>query len=444
MGNLDYSQLAHQNKKAKTIGDIKNASDISKSRTELLDILHDEITSYINHNFPDLINSIISGKQGREVLERIIEEQIDKSEQTKGFAKTELIKKQVDEMLGWGKLQPLIDEGDVTDIFTNQDLKVIKRVGGKDIETNISFESDEEIETFIRNIMIRTGETINRDKCITSAYDRIYEVRIEAGIYGSQTRREVVNRPFLALRLYPAMDFTEKEFLMNETFNEEILEFYKEYGKDSTIVISGKPGAGKSAQLDFILSLDDPMKRLIGIEEKSELKYRGKNSIFFEERKGGKEDARHKYDMAEYAKVATRLAGHKVVIGEVRGHEAWYLQRLIDMGYNALYSVHGGDVKKAIRMTAWLMTLHSSEMSIMDYEERLCDSIDFVIQMEQKKVIDIAEVKGYDREKKEPIINKIFELALNEEGKFYWIKRPLSPEFLKKWELKNKLKEREV
>lgn len=441
---LDYISLAHQNKKARTISDIKNASDIQKSGMDLADTLHDEIANYINQNFPDLISNIISGKQNREDLERIIEEQIDKSELTKGRSRAELIKNQVDEILGWGKLQPLIDEGNITDIFTNQDLKVIKRVAGKDIMTNISFESDEELETYIKNIMIRTGEVINRDKCITEAYDHIYNVRIQAGIYGSQVRREVVSRPFLTLRLYPAMNFTEKDFLRNETFNEEILEFYKQYVKDSTVVISGQPGAGKSAQIDFILSLDDPMRRLILIEEEAELRYRGQNSISFVVRKGGRDDLRTKYDLAEFAKVATRLAGAKVAVGEVRGKEAWYIQRLIDMGYDAIFSVHGGNARSAIYQTAWLMTLHSSDMSIHEYEAHLCNSIDFVIHMDRKKIVEIAEVIGYDKDKKEPILNKIFELSLDENENFYWKKGSLSQEFLAKRKLRNKLKERAV
>lgn len=447
MGGLNFKNIAHENKKAKALRDLKSASDMKDRRESIEDLLHEEITKEIQENHAELIGEIIRGKKNKEVLEKIIEDVIDKNDMIKGFSKGELIKELIDQILGWGKLQRLVDESskdNISNIFTNMDLQVIKRVAGQDIMTNISFESDEELERYIRNIMIRTGEKINRDKCIADAYDNLYNIRINAGIYGSPTRKEVVKRPYLALRLFPAMNFSAQDFVNNDTFSEEILTFLKKYGSDYTFAIVGMPDAGKSTAIDFILSLDHEMKRTVVIEEEAELKYRNKNSVFFEERKGGREDVRHKYDMAEFTKIATRLAGHKVVIGEVRSKEAWFLKRLIDMGYKAIFSVHGSKCKDALKQTAWLMSLANPQMTIETMIKELTESIDFIVYLERRKFVDIAEVVGYDDNKKEPILNYIFQLELDEEGRLYWKEGTLSEEFIKRDKLKKVLSERAV
>lgn len=445
MPAVDYNTLRHTHKKVKTLQAIREANDVVSRRDQLNDLLYDQIVTEINTNNPELISDIIKGKKGRDLLEKIIGEVIDKSEHTVGFAKAELIQEQIDQILGWGKLQPLISNQEgITNIFTNSKLEVIKRVKGKDIKTNIKFDSDEEIERFIRNIMIRTGETINRDKCTAEAYDHLYNVRIQAAIYGSPTRKEVVKRPNLVLRLYPASNFTKEDFIKNETMSQEISKFLEEYTLDSTTVIAGQPDAGKSTIMDLILNFDDTMKRTIVIEEEAESKFESDNSIFFEERKGGREDLRIKYDMAEFAKICTRLAGKKVVIHEVRGKEAWFLKRLIDMGYTALYTIHAESCEKALEQTAWLMSLNDIKMSDDKIIKSLTKSIKFIIYVEQRKIIDIAEVIGYDDVKQEPKLNYIFKLNINEQGELYWEQGKLSPEFQKQVAIKRKLAEREV
>lgn len=442
MSTFNYKNIAYMNRNNKKLGDFQENTDDTKK--ELIDLI-DDIHEYIADKHQDLIDEILKGKKDKVVLASIIDDFISQSEKGQGLTQKNITQKLVDEIVGWERLQPLMDDPAITNIFTNEDLEVIKRVRGEDVLTNIKFDTDEELEQFIKNISIRTGEKINRDKCIMDGFDRISNIRINAGIYGSPVRKgEVVQKPYIAIRKYIANDFKAQEFINNETFNESILKFYKEVAEDATIAIVGEPDAGKTTHLDFIQSLKDPMRRTINIQEEPELSSRNKNSVSFVARKMQGEEKRVKYDLAEFAKNATRLAGKEVAIAEIRDRAAWYLYRLIDMGYNGIYSVHGNNCLGGLEQTQFLMSLENNNMTYTQLMKKICDSVDFVVYISHRKVIDIAEVKDYNKEKEETNLNYIFRLQVNEDGEFYWKEGEISKKFKEKLQLKNKLKERRV
>lgn len=445
MSNLSYKDIAFEKRNSSdNLTALYKESSIN-SEDEKMSKLIEDVQEHIAKDHSELISEIRSGKKNRDVLENIIDEFISTHGSNLGVAeKKNTVTKLVDVMVGWERLQPLIDDETISDIFTNEDLEVIKRVNGKDILTNISFKTDEELEQLVKNLAIRTGEKINRDKCDFDGFDLVTNIRITAAIYGSSVRKgEVVRKPYITLRKYKAKDFKAKDFIENETFNEEILNFYKEYAEDSTFVIVGEPEAGKSTHLDFIQSLKDPMRRTIRIEEEPELKTKYKNSVSFVERKVSGEETRLKYDMAEFAKIATRLSGKDVVIGEVRGKEAWYLFRLLDMGYRASYSIHGDSCEGAIEQTAFLMSLENSNLTYTQLRRKICSSLNFITLLSTRKLLDIAEVVGYDDKLDKPILNYIFQIKI-EDGKFYWKKGSVSEEYSEKVKLRKLLKERRV
>lgn len=448
MSQMNFKEIAYNNKNNRKLSDFTKKGDNSSTK-DVINQLIDEIQEYVSEENKDsnIIYEIQTGKKEKKVLENIIDDFLSQNEKAQGFPKEQIKKKIVDVMVGWERLQPLIESDEkITEISTNEDLEVIKRIKGQDILTNISFESDEELEQFIKNISIRTGEKINRDKCIMDGYDPVYNIRINAGIYGSPIRKgEVVRKPYFTLRLFPKKQLTADDLIRNGTFNTSIYKFFKEIVEDSTIVIVGEPEAGKTTLLDILQGLKDKMRRTIIIQEEPELKNKNKNSVSFVTRKkASDEDNRKTYDMAEFAKIATRLAGKDVVIGEVRDKEAWWLYRLIDMGYKAIYTIHGSSCKGGLEQTQFLMSLVNPNMTYSQLMKKVCDSIDFVIYISNKKVIDIAEVRGYDRENEEPSLNYIFRLRTDKNNDFYWKEGSISEEFKEQLKLRKKLKERRV
>lgn len=442
MGSLAYKNVAYDKKNSKTLSDFQENIEDESPKKQIEELI-EEIHEYIANEHPELIDEIMAGKKDKSVLEKVLDDFVAKSNKGQGLTQKNIVKKLADEIVGWERLQPLIDDDEITNIFTNEDLEVVKRVRGEDVLTNIRFDSDDELETFIKNIAVRTGEKINRDKCLMDGFDKINNIRIQAGIYGSPVRKgEVVLKPYIVLRKYPASNFKEEDFIENGTFSKEIADTYREIVEDSTIVIVGEPDAGKSTHLDYIQSLKDAMRRTIKIEEEAELKFKNKNSVSFEVRKTSGEEKRTKYDMAEFAKTATRLAGKDVIIGEVRDQSAWYLFRLIDMGYRAMYSIHGGNCRAGLEQTEFLMSLSNPNMTYAQIMAKICESVDFVVYMSQRKVIDIAEVVGFDKEQEAPKLNYIYQLKVGEDGEFYWKKGEISKEFREKLELRKKLKKR--
>lgn len=440
---MKYTDIAYKNRNVLKVSDFED--DSNNNEKEILQNLVSEVQQHLAKEHENILYEVQQGNKEKAALETIIDEFISKKQSLSGLSQKEAIKKIIDILVGWERLQPLIDDPNITDIFTNEDLEVIKRVNGKDKVTNISFESDKVLEQYIKNLAQKANEKINYDKCTMDGFDPVSNVRIQAGIYGSAVRKgEVVRKPYLTLRKYVAKEYSEEDFIENGTLNREIANFYKEYIEDATFMIVGEPEAGKSTHLDYLQKLKDPMRRTIRIEEEPELSTHYKNSVSFIERKISGEEVRVSYDMAEFAKISTRLSGKDVVIGEVRGKEAWYLFRLLDMGYRGSYSIHGDSCQGGLEQTAFLMSLENPNLTYTQIMRKICRSVDFATYVSSRKVIDIAEVQGYDAVNDKPILNYIFSLELDENNQFYWKIGQVSPDFKKKIELRKKLKERSV
>jgi Flp pilus assembly CpaF family ATPase len=408
----------------------------------------DDLQGFLSENHDALVEEILLGKKDKSKLESVISDWLSENDTGEhGYLKDTLTKKLIDNIVGWGKLQPLIDDPKVTNIFTNENLEVLKRIGGEDFKTNIRFEDEEELEIYIKSVMIRTKQKIGRDICIQDAMDHIHNVRIVAGISGSAIKQEVVRKPFIALRTYRVEDFDREFFIQNGTFSREIADFIEKYLLDANVIIVGEPDAGKTTLIEYLWNLKnkvDPMRRVIRMEEEAELGFKAENSVSFFERKTSADDIRKKYDLAEFARTATRLAGKDVVIGEVRGGEAWWLTRLLDMGYKGAASVHGSSPQSAIDQLAFLMSLEASNVRMDMLVQRVCKTVDFIVHVSQKTIVSIAGEIDYDYEKLKPTMKHIFQLEVGEDGNFHYAYTPLSDEYEKSRKLRLALKAKKV
>lgn len=438
----------HQYEK-QNLNTIRAMSEVEK-RDDGLKKIVDDLHEYLQEEYDVLVEEILLGKKSKSKLEAVINDWLsNKDGISQGFVKENLIKKLLDNIVGWGILQPLIDDLNITNIFTNERLEVIKRVKGQDLKTNIKFENEEELEVYIKAVMIRTKQKIGRDVCLQDVMDHIHRVRINAGISGSSIKQEVVRKPYIALRTYRVSDYSRDFFIGNETFSSEIADFIEENMMDSNVIFVGEPDAGKTTLIEYFRNLKivkDPMRRVIRIEEEAELNFQSENSVSFFERKtsGNKDDTRKKYDMAEFARVATRLAGKDVIVGEVRGGEAWWLTRLLDMGYKGEASVHGSSAKSAIDQLAFLMSLEAPNVRMDMLIRRICEIVDFIVYVSSKKIVTIAEIERYNTETSEPELNNIFELDIDDNGKLFWKQGKLSDRFSKKKKISEALKTRRV
>lgn len=442
--SVNYKEEQYQSKHLKSI---KSMSSTGKEDDDIRKIV-DDLHAYLSEKYDVLIDEILLGKKDKSKLEIVIGDWLSQNEEAaKGYLKDTLTKKLVDNIVGWGKLQTLIDDPSVTNIFTNEKLEVVKRVRGEDIKTNIKFEDDEELEFYIKAIMMRTKQKIGRDLCIQDAMDHIHHVRINAGISGSAIKQEVVRKPYIALRTYRVEDFDKEFFIENGTFSKEIADFIETYMLNSNVIIVGEPDAGKTTLVEYIRNLKiktDPMRRVIRMEEEAELAYESDNSVSFFERKTSADDIRKKYDLAEFAKIATRLAGKDVDIGEVRGGEAWYLTRLLDMGYKGLATVHGSSAMSALYQLAFLMSLEATDVRMDMLIQRLCETIDFIIYVSNKKIVTIAGEIEYDHSTNTPQMRNLFDLDVAADGSMYYKSQPLSEEYERARRIREALKARKV
>ncbi len=446
MSSVNYKDIQFKKTNLNTIAAMKTPQDGRQTFNAIVDDLLD----YLGENFAELVSEIILGRKNKEKLHSVIEDWLIGSDaQYKGFLKGKLITQLTDNIVGWGILQPLVEDPEITNIFTNEKLEVIKRVRGRDVKTNIKFESVEELEKFIKSIMIRTKTKISRDVCIVDAFDHIYRVRINAAISGSQIKPEVVRKPYVALRTYQVKNFTREFFVNNGTFSDEIADFIEMYMLNCNVIFAGEPDAGKTTMIEYFRHLKykrDPMRRVIRIEEEAEFNFPSDNSVSFFERKTDEniDDVRKKYDMAEFARVATRLAGKDVSVSETRDKEAWYLMRLLDMGYQGEAAVHGSNPASAIQNLAFLMSLGAPNVRMDMLIQRVCEVIDFIVHISHRKVITITELRGYDYDKQRPILNHVFDLQVKDDGTLYWSAGELSQAFIDKKKVKDALKQREV
>ena len=269
------------------------------------------------------------------------------------------------DVVGYGRIDPLMRDPYVEDISCSGLNKHIFLWHSRyeNIPTNIAFKDEQNLNDFIMKIVHKAG------KHVSIAFPLV-DVTLPgqhrlAVSYGKETTPSGTS---FTIRKFREDPFTIIDLIANETIDENIAAYlWLLMENKMSVMVMGATGAGKTTALNAIACLIRPNYKIISVEEVAEINLPHENWTATIARSGFGMESEGEITLYDLIKSAVRHRPDLIIVGEVRGEEAYVLFQALATGHGGLCTVHAEDVETAIkRLTQPPMKIPSSIIPLMN------------------------------------------------------------------------------
>ena len=335
--------------------------------------------------------------QSREVLTRKVADIVsrivlDMNLFLNEYERRQLTKETVDDMIGLGPVQPCIDDPTVSDVLINGANQVLVERHGKLELTTYKFRDEEHLFNLAQRIASMVGRRIDEASPMVDA-------RLPDG-----SRVNVVIPPLalngvcISIRKFSDSITSLEEYVRRDSLSPEMSEFLKLAAKTRlNTIVSGGTGAGKTTLLNAMGQHIPSDQRIVTIEDAAELRLRQPFVVSLETRPPSLE-GKGEVTSRDLLRNALRMRPDRIMLGEVRGHEAFDMLQAMNTGHDgSLSTVHANSPSDAMLRLENMLIVSGANMSSSLIRRQLASALDLLVQLERdvtghRRVLDISEV----------------------------------------------------
>jgi pilus assembly protein CpaF len=302
----------------------------------------------------------------------------------------------MNDLLGFGPIQSLLDDEDVSEIMVNGPKKIFVEKKGKLIKTNVTFDDDDHVLRIIDRIILPLGRHVDADSPTVDA-------RLPDGSRVNAVVRPVaIDGPSITIRKF-SKDKLQVEDLINfGSLTRPMADFLQACVKARfNIIISGGTGSGKTTLLNVMSGFIPENERIITIEDAAELQLQ-QDHVMRMETKVANADGLHAVTIRELVKNSLRMRPDRIVVGEVRGGEALDMLQAMNTGHDgSLTTVHANTPRDAISRIETLVLMAGMDLPLKVVRQQVSSAVDLIVQQTrlkdgQRKVTAVTEVAGME------------------------------------------------
>jgi pilus assembly protein CpaF len=308
----------------------------------------------------------------------------------------QLFEQIVAEIIGYGPIEPLLADEDITEIMVNGPRKVYIERGGKIIKTPIVFESNEHVARVIDRIIAPLGRRCDE----SSPY---VDARLPAGhrVNAIIPPLSLVG-PVLTIRKFRKSPLTVDDMIRFGTMTQEVVGFLRACVEGRlNAVISGGTGSGKTTLLNLMSSFIPSDERIVTIENAAELQLRQEHVITLESRPSNIE-GKGEITIRDLMINSLRMRPDRIVIGECRAAEALDMLQAMNTGHDgSMTTLHANSPRDALARLETMCLMSGLDLPLRAIREQIASAIDLVVQEERmrdgsRKVVAVTEVQGME------------------------------------------------
>jgi len=369
----------------------------------------------------------------RELFEQILsEESIVLSRQEKH----RLFEQISAEILGFGPLQPLLEDDEITEVMVNGAKNVYREKYGRIKRVPITFESDEHVMRIIDRIVAPLGRRIDESSPYVDARlpdgSRVNAVIPPISLVG----------PCLTIRKFSKDPFTVEQLIDFGTITPGAIKFLEAAVKSRlNIIISGGTGSGKTTLLNVLSQFIPNDERIITVENAAELQLRQDHVVTLESRPPNIE-GRGEVTIRQLVINTLRMRPDRIIVGEIRGEEALDMLQAMNTGHDgSLTTAHSNSPRDTLARIETMTLMAGMDLPVRAIREQIASAIDLIVHQNRlsdgsRRVVNVTEVVGMEGDTitMTDIFN--FEQTAIEDGKVMGELRPtgLRPQGLDKIE----------
>ena len=338
-----------------------------------------------------------TGDSAREEVLVLIRSSVNSEAVPLSFAEREKLSREIlDEIFGLGPLEPLLKDPTISDILVNRfDRLYVERAGKLEI-TGLSFKDNQHLMQIIDRIVSRIGRRVDESSPMVDA-------RLQDG-----SRVNAIIPPLaldgacLSIRRFGRDPITARNMLENKTLTEPMLELLSAVVKGRlNVIISGGTGAGKTTVLNVLSGYIPNSERIVTIEDAAELQLKQEHIVRLETRPPNIE-GKGSVRMRQLVINSLRMRPDRIVVGEVRGEEAFDMLQAMNTGHEgSLTTVHANSPRDALARIENMVSMANLNIPERAIRHQIANAVHAVVQVARlsdgsRKVLTISEVTGME------------------------------------------------
>jgi pilus assembly protein CpaF len=339
----------------------------------------------------------LDGESAREEIRDIVNEIIAIKNIVMSIAEQEeLLDDICNDVLGYGPLEPLLARDDIADIMVNGAGTVYIEVGGRIQRTGIRFRDNQQLLNICQRIVSQVGRRVDESSPICDA--RLAD--------GSRVNAIVpplaIDGPALTIRKFRKDKLTLDQLVKFGAITPQGAEILQIIGRcRCNVLISGGTGSGKTTLLNCLTNYIEDEERVITCEDAAELQLQQPHVVRLETRPPNIE-GEGQVTMRELVRNCLRMRPERIIVGEVRGPEAFDLLQAMNTGHDgSMGTLHANNPREALSRCESMITMGGFSLPSRTIREMICASIDVIIQAARlrdgsRRITHITEVMGME------------------------------------------------
>ena len=320
----------------------------------------------------------------------------------------------VHDMLGLGPLQPLLDDDGIADIMVNGPDRIFIERSGKTTLSSVRFRDVAHLVSVCQRIATAVGRRIDESSPMVDA-------RLKDG-----SRVNIVfpplalDGPYLSIRKFSRSAITFEQMVRNGSCSSALARILEISGRARlNIVISGGTGSGKTTLMNTISRLIDHGERIVTIEDAAELQLQQPHVVRLETRLANLE-GKGEVTQRDLVRNALRMRPDRIIIGEVRGSEAFDMLQAMNTGHDgSMSTIHSNTTRDAVTRIENMVQMGSMGLPSRAIRTQIVSSVNLIIQVERhrdgvRRITQLTDVAGLEGDV--VVLNDIFAYVIEGEA----------------------------
>ncbi|HEX4818631.1 MAG TPA: CpaF family protein, partial [Acidimicrobiales bacterium] len=360
----------------------------------------DELRQKIHHHLIDELGPILYDKRlSEEDLRRRVHEQLhaalaQERAPLSAADKAQLIQDVSDDILGYGPIDRLLKDEDVTEVMVNGPDSVYTERAGRIEKTAASFVDETHLRRIIDKIVGQVGRRIDESTPMVDA--RLPDgSRVNAVIHPL-----AIGGPFLTIRKFSKDPYQIDDLIRFGTLNAHSARFLQAcvVGR-LNVIVSGGTGTGKTTTLNVLSSFIPTDERIVTVEDAKELQLHQEHVLAMEARPPNIE-GRGQVTIRDLVKNCLRMRPDRIVVGECRAGEALDMLQAMNTGHDgSITTVHSNSPRDTLARIETMTLMSGFDLPVRAIREQVASAVDLIVQLSRlrdgsRRVTHVTEVDG--------------------------------------------------